>query len=309
MDVFFVLSGFLITGILIRQWDAQSRLSLGSFWLRRARRLRPHYWCSLRSWVSRLVALHTSASQWRSEMLAGLSYTTNWFQILTRRDYFAEFEDLSPLQHTWSLSIEEQFYLLLALFLAMLLPRMAAGTAPCHGVRQRWRSVHVQSVGRCGHGPGRVGVLRDGPTDSGATGGCVLAVLVRGNGLSGAGRRDVTILGPAALAALLVLMWRPPATMFYGGFLAVAALAACVIWAATAEGPVASVLAFRPLVAIGVVSYGVYLWHWPVFLMLQAQDGRTPVARQIWSVVLTLAIATGSYWIVRTDPPPDSSPP
>ena len=127
VDLFFVLSGFLITGILFRQWNERNHIALGQFWLRRARRLAPPLLVLISVvTLARLVALHGSSSEMRAEVLAGLTYTTNWFEILTRRDYFAQFEEPSPLQHTWSLSIEEQFYLLLAAFMVVLLPRVAS---------------------------------------------------------------------------------------------------------------------------------------------------------------------------------------
>ncbi len=300
VDVFFVLSGFLITGILLRQWDEKSGLSLGAFWLRRARRLAPPLLVLVFVvGIARLVALHESASQWRAEMLAGLTYTTNWFQILTQRDYFGQFADLSPLQHTWSLSIEEQFYLLLAVFLAALLPRVAgrrrlgvvfASLAVGSSAFMWWAAATGRDVWAYYGTIPRVQALLVG---------CVLACFTNRTSLLVTSSRVRSAIGTSLLIALIVFMWRAPETMFYGGFLVVAILSALVIHAAHAKGPVATVLAFRPLVALGVVSYGVYLWHWPVFLLMQSQDGSSPAAIQFWSMVLTIVIASCSYWLVE----------
>jgi peptidoglycan/LPS O-acetylase OafA/YrhL len=113
VDVFFVLSGYLITSLLLAEWTSSGRIDLKRFWLRRARRLLPA--AVLVIGVSLAVAavfLPGDAARMRGDALASLLYVNNWHAILADQSYFAAFERPSLLQHLWSLAVEEQFYLL-----------------------------------------------------------------------------------------------------------------------------------------------------------------------------------------------------
>ncbi|MCB0922793.1 MAG: acyltransferase, partial [Actinobacteria bacterium] len=126
VDVFFTLSGFLIAGILVRQWDQNGMIVLSVFWLRRARRLAPALLLLLTALATaRLAIPQLDSSAWRMDILAALTYTTNWFQIVSGGDYFAQFGMRSPLMHTWSLAIEEQFYVLFAILIFVLVARLS----------------------------------------------------------------------------------------------------------------------------------------------------------------------------------------
>ncbi len=97
VDVFFTLSGFLIAGILVRQWDQSGKILLAAFWLRRARRLAPALLLLLAALaMARLAIPQLQSSLWRMDILAALTYTTNWFQIVSGGDYFAQFGVRSP---------------------------------------------------------------------------------------------------------------------------------------------------------------------------------------------------------------------
>jgi peptidoglycan/LPS O-acetylase OafA/YrhL len=132
VDAFFVLSGFLITSILLAEQRAHDTVRLGSFWARRARRLLPALACLLllAAVYSVLVAQHTELATIRGDAFATLGYVANWRQIAVGQDYFALFRAPSVLQHTWSLAIEEQFYLVWPLVVLgltrALSPRRAA---------------------------------------------------------------------------------------------------------------------------------------------------------------------------------------
>ena len=303
VDIFFVLSGFLIAGILLDSWARTQSLELKTFWLRRARRLAPALLLLLLALsLARLAVPQTAVDLWRADILAALSYTTNWFLIFTGSAYFEAFGVASPLMHTWSLAIEEQFYLGFALVLLLLLPRVrgrqlelvlvvaAIGSAVWMAIAAGWDEAWAYfSTGT------RVQALLVG---------AVLALFVRrsaGKWWSPQAGRGRGTLGWVATGALVVCLVVPDAQafMFHGGFLLVAVLVAGIIWSALAPGRLAGVLSWRPLVGVGVISYGVYLWHWPLFLMLGTNDPATGILGQAWAFFLTVAVAAASYVLVE----------
>jgi peptidoglycan/LPS O-acetylase OafA/YrhL len=125
VDVFFVLSGFLVTSILLGEHARTGTLALRRFWARRARRLLPALFvlllgiCAYAWWVSGGVA----PAQLRGDALSTLGYVANWHYIATGQDYFVRYGGLSPLLHTWSLAVEEQFYLVWPLVALVVLKR------------------------------------------------------------------------------------------------------------------------------------------------------------------------------------------
>ncbi len=152
VDFFFVLSGFLITGLLVGEWDRRHTIGLRSFWFRRAKRLLPAVMVLLvaLSVYTALGGPNITPSVFRGDAIATLFYYANWHLIFTHQSYFAQFAAPSPLRHTWSLAIEEQFYLVWPLLLVAgfgllrrrraTLPRHGAGRATVDRVADRWRS-------------------------------------------------------------------------------------------------------------------------------------------------------------------------
>ena len=125
VDIFFVLSGFLITTLLLLEFEGTGRLDLPAFWGRRARRLLPALFVVLVVVLVYAAFLSgQAADSIRADVLAALFYVSNWWFIASGNSYFEQFQDPSPLTHTWSLAIEEQWYLLLPLALVLLLPRV-----------------------------------------------------------------------------------------------------------------------------------------------------------------------------------------
>lgn len=262
VSLFFTLSGFLIVGLLLDERAATGTVDLGAFWSRRARRLLPAALAALGLAIA-LTALAGSDGQvrdLRGDVLAALGYVANWRFVLDGTSYAELGEAPSMLQHLWSLAIEEQLYVVLPLVV------LAAG--------RRVRSVLVVALGLS------VGalVLVSGDqtrayfgTDTRAAEvlvGGLLAVWVRGRPAPG---RLARAAGPLALAAVLwswTAVRHDDPALYAGGLLAHAVLVAVVLRSATGGGLLPALLAFAPLRWLGRVSYGAYLYHWPVFLWL-----------------------------------------
>src|SRR5579859_2560143 len=132
VGIFFTLSGFLITSLLVEQWSAKGSIDLGDFWLRRARRLLPALFVMLAvvtAWIT--IADRARLASLRGAVLAATGYFSNWYLIAKNQSYFARFAPPAPLDHLWSLAVEEQFYLLWPLLLIgglILLRKLNAAT-------------------------------------------------------------------------------------------------------------------------------------------------------------------------------------
>lgn len=315
VDIFFVLSGYLITSLLLAEWDRWGAIDLAAFWLRRARRLLPALFL-----VILAVALYTATiapagqrDQLRGDSLSALLYVANWRFILTGQSYFAQFQSPSPLLHTWSLGIEEQWYLLLPIVLGLLLSRWA-------GLR-RWLPVgfllgaaasallmaHLYSPtadpSRVYYGTDtRVQALLVGAALGAVLSGRAAVRLARGWAVAVQG---IGVVAAVALVAAIGLVQDSDARLFRGGFLGVAVLSALVLAALVTtdgaeRGALGTVLAWRPLVVVGLMSYGIYLWHWPVFVTLTPlRTGLTGPSLLALRVFVTLVLAAASYVFVE----------
>jgi peptidoglycan/LPS O-acetylase OafA/YrhL len=276
VDLFFVLSGYLITGLLLAEWAAGGRIDLARFWLRRARRLLPAVYVLLAALLAvAVLRLPDEAVRLRGDAAAAFVYVMNWHQIVGEQSYFAAIGRPSLFQHLWSLAIEEQFYLVWPLLLLvllrwgrrLLLPVAIAGTIAS--------TIWMAHLYHAGSDPSRVYY----GTDTRAAAllvGALLAALGFPRwwpaGSSRGGRLLLDGLGLVALAALVACArWLDPATplLYRGGFLVVSLTAALLIAAVLQPGArlLPWLLAQRPLVAVGKRSYGLYLWHWPVIVL------------------------------------------
>ncbi len=310
VDVFFVLSGYLITTLLRSEWEARGQVSLGAFWGRRARRLLPALALLLVAVLAfASLFLHGEVAGWRGDILAALGYAMNWYLIYGHKSYFEAVGRLSPLQHLWSLAVEEQFYLVWPLlFVAgmrvlrrwgMLLATLA-GAAASTALMVAWYNP-AADPSRLYYG-----------TDTRATAlllGAALALIVStGHRVPGT-RFPAWVLdtiGLAALICLIVCMVRLGAYgpfLYRGGF-ALVALAAVAVIAAVAHPHtlmLPALLRGRVLRWVGVRSYGIYLWHWPVFVVTRPHldvplDG-TPLL--LLRFALTVGLATLSYRFIE----------
>jgi peptidoglycan/LPS O-acetylase OafA/YrhL len=311
VDFFFVLSGFLITSLLLAGANRTGGVALGSFWARRARRLLPALAVLLVGVALYCLVLGTPRqfTQIRGDAFATLGYAANWHEIFARQNYFTLFTAPSPLNHTWSLAIEEQFYVVWPLVIVAVLAWWKRDTA---------RAVLVLCLALAAistvlmivvSNPDNVSRAYFG-TDTRAAAilfGAALAAWLAGH--QPARRRGARIaLEALALIGVVVLAiaWTrldgQSSTLYHGGFL-VCGLAATAIIAAAVHpqrGPVASALSFRPLCALGLISYGVYLYHWPIDVAFDEKRmgfGGWPLFG--FQTLLTIVLAVLSYRFIE----------
>jgi peptidoglycan/LPS O-acetylase OafA/YrhL len=278
VDVFFVISGFLITSLLLAEHGSRGRVDLRRFWLRRARRLLPAVALVVAA-TAVLIAvadLPLDVASARGDALAALAYVANWRFIVTDQSYFDAFGLPSPFRHLWSLSLEEQWYLLfppLLVALGALRRRpgvLVAGLVAAALASAAWMAALYSP----GDDPSRVYYGTDTRAHTLLIG-AALAVAATGfPGLVVRLRRWLPWVAGAGLAGLAVAFRSidgSEPSLYRGGFLAVALASAAVIAGVAlpgAAGPAHWGLSRRGAVAVGRISYGLYLWHWPLFVWL-----------------------------------------
>jgi peptidoglycan/LPS O-acetylase OafA/YrhL len=296
VDLFFVLSGFLITALLVQEWERHAAISLGRFYVRRALRLLPALYVVL---ICYLIALQVDGLDdrltaragpvpWRPALFAGL-YVSNWTRGLG--------EPMGALAHTWSLSIEEQFYLLWPLALGLMLRarwpyrRVAAALALAAAAA----ALHRSWLWHLRDHPLDLYRIYDG-FDTRADAlliGCLTAVLVADGALASISQRVLTranAVGLLLLAVTAQCVRFPDGAMFYGGMTLIAVIGAVLILQILHEpgGRLQALLQSAPLTWLGRRSYGLYLWHYPLFLL--TEDWPSPLR-----VLLALAAASVSF--------------
>ncbi len=349
VDIFFVLSGFLITSLLVGEWASSGRVRFRRFYERRARRLLPALFLTmlLIAAYAHWFALPSTLSALRGDALSTLAYVANWRFVLTGQNYFIRFGPPSPLLHTWSLAVEEQFYLVwpaLALFVlrrrgrrglalvatlgivlsasvtALLLHHGVSITRLYYGTDTRVQEVMAgallavaipriaRRVGAAGHGAGGAGTGGPGAKDRGQVGGGTErgqsdhAGRVAGLGSPG---RVISVLGTVGA---ITMLWALHAVsgerpfLYDGGFLLVAGATAAVILTVVVRpgARLSRALSLGALGYIGRISYGLYLYHYPMFLMIDGQHtGLTGSGLLAVRLAATGVAAVASYHLIE----------
>ncbi len=314
VDVFFVLSGYLITLILLRQIAAGTPKLLGGFYVRRLLRLMP-------AALTLLVVVGFSQLIWgatlsiearASEVRSATIYLANWNLIDHADDYFAGTVAASPLRHMWSLAVEEQFYLVWPLLLLLVwhLGRRSLRTLGIVTALITIASAVTMAVLFDPHQPSRAYYGTDSRAFQPFVG-ALLAIAVtawqrRHSSDESAARTRLALVGGSAAFAALILasevLSGDSSFYFRGGAVLVALAAALLIWGSEHAGALRSVLSLRPLVALGTISYGFYLWHWPIILWISPPPFASTIGKALTVLVqllVTIAAATASYVLVE----------
>ncbi len=302
ISMFFTLSGFLITVLILREFATTQRIGLTSFWLRRARRLLPAAVVTLLGiLLFRTFFTSIDPSHLRGDVVAGLAYVENWWLIHTNQAYGAIFAGGSPVQHFWSLAIEEQYYLVFPLVIAGLFKLLR---------RNLWVALVLTglmalSFLQAAHLSSRLDRVYYG-TDTRASEilfGIVAAFLVTrfDRDRTAVARHTIDVLGVVAIGGMAWL-WSTvdlhDPFVFRGGTLLNSFFTSVVIVAGLQTGIVARVLTVAPWRRLGTISYGVYLVHWPIFLLLNpSRLAMSNNSTFLVRVTVTLAAAIGMYWL------------
>lgn len=305
VSVFFTLSGYLITSLLLTEHQRTGTVNAGAFYTRRARRLLPaSLACIVGVCLMAWAGWFSGVANLRRDALGAALQVFNWVKLASGESYAdlmaAQAGLKKPLDHYWSLAIEEQFYWIWPLaFIGLLafarrrqirvltivaaITALSAVAAPI--IAQVWGpNAAYWST------PARISEILAG---------ALVACWLHGRPVPG----GVAPLAPIALGALAVACVIFPdghGPAYEGALPLIAALSAALIIGLQAPGPVRSVLSTRPLVALGKVSYGVYLYHWPVFVLIDRKAWDVPVGASFAvKCLLTLVISIASYYVLE----------
>jgi peptidoglycan/LPS O-acetylase OafA/YrhL len=344
VEVFFVISGYLITLLLIGEQQQTGRVNLKQFWLRRFRRLLPALIVMMALLAVYVAVFYRRAQgQVRGDMIGGMSYLSNWYQIFVGAGYTAQ-EAFAPLRHLWSLAVEEQFYLVWPVVMAVILRRghqrlprvalwlvgVAVAIAAVTAVLFVSGDVNSTCTADSGRGYwrlfGRCISINDTLYLSTVTraGGLMLgsafAMVWRPHALMRGPIRDkgrqLDVIALFGLGFLGLLMWtthlaepakalltgsRFDALLFRGGLFATGVASLLIIAAVThPRAVVGRLLGNRLFVWIGTRSYGLYLYHWPIYQVIRKEAGFALSTTQfVVAMLITVPITEASYRLVE----------
>lgn len=315
VDVFFVLSGFLITTLILEEYDRSGHVNFTRFYIRRAQRLLPALFFMLIVMGAVVAfAYRDAARAFGTDAVSALLYVTNWWYIIADQSYFEFIGRPALLKHLWSLAVEEQFYLIWPA-VAFVLMRW--------GRRRLVRRVAIVAALASTAWMGILAITNDYPeyadpsrayfgTDAHAMGlliGAALATFWRPGRLptqlAPRAKQALTAIGVLSIAGVIAFFafvgWYTP-WLYRGGFLGLAILVALVIALATHPAlPLGGWIGKQPMRYLGQRSYGIYLWHWPIFMITRPNldiplDG---IELFVLRIGLTLGIAELSYRVIE----------
>jgi peptidoglycan/LPS O-acetylase OafA/YrhL len=335
--MFFVISGYLITLLLISERERSYRISLRHFWLRRARRLLPALFMMMffvTVWTA--IFKNEALGALRGDVLAGVFYVSNWYQIWEGLGYTAA-GDFAPLRHLWSLAVEEQFYIVWPVVMIFLLGRN--GTRQVAAV-SRWLFIAAVAITVAvavlfysgpiaepnvtpdaywwiGDRPiAKIDTLYLGTISrlSGIMLGAAFAMVWRPLAIvRGPLRSKGRVFDGLAVVAIMVFAWlcwntylATPAGadpfLFRGGMFIAGLATLAIIAAVTHRGAHANRLLGNPLFLwVGTRSYGLYLYHWPIYQMIRGVAGNKLTVREfVLALALTAIITEASYRLIET---------
>jgi peptidoglycan/LPS O-acetylase OafA/YrhL len=344
VEVFFVISGYLITLLLVAEQERSGGVDLKQFWIRRFRRLLPALFVMLGLLMVYLVVFYREAQgRVRGDIIAGISYFSNWYQIWVGAGYTAA-EAFAPLRHLWSLAVEEQFYLLWPLIMLVILrrgtahlPRMAlwlTGIAVGIAAITAWLYVPGDIDSTCSPEAMRgywmvadrcISIndflyLNTFSRASGLLLGAAFAMVWRPMAIARGPMRDkgrqLDLLAFVGVLILAVMMWKvhlaqPADTMltgtkfdpwlFRGGFFVTAVATLFIVAAVTHRYAITGRLLGNPLlVYVGTRSYGLYLYHWPIYQIIRKAAGTPLTLTQfLVAMAITVPITEASYRYVE----------
>ncbi len=312
VTIFFVLSGYLITGLIIDEWNATSHLSLKNFWLRRVRRLVPAIIFLLLCLIV-LCAIFSPVmlTKLKQDLLSCLFFYNNWWQIFHDVSYFENLGSPSPVTHFWSLSIEEQFYIVWPVLLLLLFKIKTNKKLICAliVVLALLSAADMALLYVPGDDPSRVYYGTDTRAFSLLIGAFLAFVLPAARVRSEAFPKSARVVAEVAafialgiIAAMIFTVSAYEPFLYRGGYFGLSLLTAIIIIAlVNSRGILAKIFALAPLVWIGERSYGLYLWHYPLLLLMNPP---TDFAEKPWwvyvlQVAVILAVTEFSYHFVE----------
>jgi peptidoglycan/LPS O-acetylase OafA/YrhL len=299
VSLFFTLSGYLITQVMLADHDRVGKVDLKRFWTRRLRRLVPgSIVCLIAVTVVALFGL-LEGDRLRGDLFAALGYSANWRFATAGTTYAELFESTpSPVLHFWSLAIEEQFYIIFPLLMVVLL---------------RWRKLLVPTLALLTGASVAAMVLTSSRnlayygTHTRAAElliGALLALVIPvSKQLSTAVQKIVATLGVVAFVAFVYIATNAhtsDAWLYQGGLSGFSLISSVLIIAVLVPGPLRLLMSSRPMVAIGRITYSLYLFHWPVFVVLnEDRMGFDGVALSLTRIAVTVLFACLSAWLIE----------